>query len=303
MDSFNLAMMICPNLVKGSNPVRDVMMCSVPVPTSVTGMSAGSVAARFASQESDSPDPNGNAENNTTLGMVVAFCIRRYYEIFDEITDRSEAVASWKTSDAKGSAEDGSGTYVLGEDEDLDDDAHVQNNGQRVQGPQPAAGEQTPKMPVGAKKHNNNNNPSISVQPIFNTNDRNINSSPFAWNKSSALNPHPTNGKARSLITIEGGNNTPIGTIMNRRGSIAIGRGTTRKGSGSAVEAVSVTAEGFFTPPGGVRAQVSTVSPSSKNVSSPTSDHDADGEDATLLSVSERKRIFENGGELTSTHP
>ncbi len=290
MDSFNLAMMIGPNLVKGSNSIRDVMMCSVPVSTSVTGMSAGSVAARFASQESDSPNPNGNAEKNTTLGMVVAFCIRRYYEIFDEITDRSEAVASWKTLDAKGSAEDGSGTYVLGEDEDLDDDTHVQNNGQRVQGPQPAAGGQTSKVPVGAKKHKNNN-PSISMQSIFNANDRTTSSSPSAWNKSSA-----TSGKARSLITIEGGNNTPIGTIMNRRGSIAIGRGTTRKGSGSAVEAVGVTAEGFFAPPGGVPARVSTVSSSSKNASSPTSDRDADGENATLLSVSERKRVFENGG-------
>ena len=224
MDSFNLAVMIGPNLVKGSNPVRDVMMCSVPVPTSVTGMSAGSLAARFASQEGDSPDSNGNAETNTTLGVVVAFCIRRYYEIFDEITDRSEAVASWETSDAKGSMEDGSGTYVLGEDEELDDDAHVQNNGQRVQGPQPTTGEQTPKTPVGAKRHKNNN-PSISMQPLFNASDRTTNNLPFAWTKSSALNPYPTNGKARSLITIEGGNNSAIGTIMNRRGSIAIGRG------------------------------------------------------------------------------
>jgi len=81
-------------------------------------MSTCSVAARFASQEGDSPDPSGNAENTTMLGMVVAFCIRRYYEFFDEITDRSEAVASWKMSGAKDSIEDGSGTYVLGELED-----------------------------------------------------------------------------------------------------------------------------------------------------------------------------------------
>ena len=36
---------------------------------------------------------------------------------------------------------------------------------------------------------------------------------------------------------------------MRRGGSIAIGRGTTRKGSGSVVEAVGVTAAGFFVPP------------------------------------------------------
>lgn len=289
MDAFNLAMMISPNLVKGSNPIRDVMMCSVPLPTSVTGMSASSVAARFASQESDSPNYNENTENKTTLGMVIAFCIRRYYEIFDEITDRSEAVAPWKTlvgsndGDSNDNSEDGSGTYVLGEDEELDDDSNVHSNSQRIQGSQSALaslGPQTPKVPTSVKKHKN----SLSM-PVQSTNERAISGSPSAWNKSFASN----HVKTRSLITIEGG----IGNITtNRKGSIAIGRGTTRKGSGSAVEAVSVTAEGLFTPPGNMLVQIS----SSVSASSPTTEQDADGEEAAIFSVNERKRMFENGG-------
>ena len=51
-------------------------------------MSAGSAAATFG---------NGNTEEEgkTMLGMVVTLCIKRYYEIFGEYVDRSEAVKPW----------------------------------------------------------------------------------------------------------------------------------------------------------------------------------------------------------------
>lgn len=58
-------------------------------------------------------------------------------------------------------------------------------------------------------------------------------------------NGYGTQGKAKSMISIEKGGE---GTM--RKGSIAIGRGTVRgKGSGSGVEAMGVTAAGFFSAP------------------------------------------------------
>jgi Rho GTPase-activating protein 1 len=48
------------------------------------------------------------------------------------------------------------------------------------------------------------------------------------------------------MISIEKGG--PAGTV-GKKGTITIGRGTTRKSSGAAVEALSVTAAGFFSPP------------------------------------------------------
>lgn len=50
---------------------------------------------------------------------------------------------------------------------------------------------------------------------------------------------------ARSTISIE----HPGSVFGSGRGSISIGRGTLRKASGSGVEAMGITACGFFTPP------------------------------------------------------
>lgn len=40
--------------------------------------------------QSSTPAPS--AQGRTTLGMIVKLCIQRYYEIFDEVQDRSEAL-------------------------------------------------------------------------------------------------------------------------------------------------------------------------------------------------------------------
>jgi len=50
--------------------------------------------------------------------------------------------------------------------------------------------------------------------------------------------------KAKSMVSIDNGH----GTSGTRRGSISVGRGT-RKSSGAGVEAISITAEGFFSAP------------------------------------------------------
>jgi Rho GTPase-activating protein 1 len=61
----------------------------------------------------------------------------------------------------------------------------------------------------------------------------------------SGSNSYPTYDKAKSMI--EDGGVSASGT-RTRRGSITIGRGSTRKSSGSSVEAIGVTAEGFLSP-------------------------------------------------------
>jgi hypothetical protein len=67
MDSSNLATVMTPNLVCSEDPIEDVMMCRV--------------------QKIDHT-VEGNEETTgatTTLGTIIAFCIERYYEVFDEI--------------------------------------------------------------------------------------------------------------------------------------------------------------------------------------------------------------------------
>lgn len=230
MDEHNLAVVICPNLVKGANPARDVMMCAVSgLPSLFESRSTGM-----------NSDPI--SEGRTTLGMVIVLCIRRYYEVFDETPDRTEAIPPQRripdeneaSSSRSGSA---SPSHIFhDEDEDIDDAMLV--------------------MPLGPSHSSNG-----SVQHTH--------SPPSAWtsingvsgpstprsvhtirgeNGNSGLNASyhfPTNGKAKSMINIE-----KAGTVGGgRAGSISVGRGTTRKSGGAGVEALSVTAEGFFSAP------------------------------------------------------
>jgi Rho GTPase-activating protein 1 len=281
MNATNLSMMITPNLLKGSNPVRDIMMSSVPSPTAGTGMSAGTAVSTFAPE---SPDPSGTSEGKATLGMVIAFCIRRYYEVFDELVDRTEAVAPWKGIERPAVvAEDASGTYILGEDDDLDDEL---SDIQRVPHQQGASAGPSSRIPAALKRHKQknsleSNNPSTSARPLHESN------SPSAWNVRFPPNIFPTNGKARSAISVE---SSPFGNTNLRRGSITIGKAATRKGSGSAVEAVSVTASGFFTPPEGVSPAVPAPPSSSTAPSGRTTGPE---EEDRVLNVADRRRIFE----------
>ena len=56
---------------------------------------------------------------------------------------------------------------------------------------------------------------------------------------------YASTNKAKSMYSIENG----TGTAGGRKGSISVGRGTTRKSSGAGVEAIGITAEGFFSAP------------------------------------------------------
>ncbi|KAK0457422.1 uncharacterized protein EV420DRAFT_1629839 [Desarmillaria tabescens] len=214
MDAHNLAVVLTPNLVSGTNPVKDVMMCTIP----------GGPAVFQSSVQSN---PAVLAESKTTLGM-------RYYEIFDEVRDRTEALPlRLPQEDSRGSSGASSllsspkaPVHVLQNDDEedsIDDEMLV--------------------MPIGPA-HGHHPNPSISGPPS-------------AWNGSTFKPRHrstlsgssgkvksmPDGGgggggyqtvttKARSMISIESGNRGRIGKLL--------GRG---------VEAIGITAEGFFTAP------------------------------------------------------
>ncbi len=241
MDAHNLSLVICPNLVK-STLARDLAICAIP---------GGPTLSPSATPHPAAPISDGK----TTLGLIIKLCIERYYEVFDEVLDRTEALLSARqptSEDAPSSSEpslrgpsfinrDSLRDSMHEDDEDIDDSMLV--------------------MPRGP---NNQSGPKRNPRP------------PTAWNGSSTGTFRPrhrsvpsrdttvtrsmhtagangngvyqqTTSKARSMISIEKGGGGAGAT--SRRGSIAIGRGTTRKSSGSGVEAMGITASGFFTPP------------------------------------------------------
>ncbi|KAF8811575.1 Rho GTPase activation protein [Phlegmacium glaucopus] len=268
MDALNLAIVICPNLVKGSNPARDVAMVNVP-----------GTPAFFDRPSSNGGNENGNnpqAERKATLGMIIALCIRRYYEVFDEVVDRSEAIPSWRAlrnGNAPSTSSSVSGSpeqpmYVLsneGEDEeDLDDDrlvAPIRPTNRWQQQPQkgvlppsawagasPAARGPTSSSTAPPPKRHKSTLSSESNSGV-NAAARSMHTLVGEMNGTNGYVPYPTyNNKAKSMISIENGGTSANGS-GTRRGSITIGRGTTRKSSGAGVEAIGVTAEGFFSAP------------------------------------------------------
>lgn len=203
MDALNLAIVICPNLVKGSNQARDVAMVCVP--------GTPAFFDRPTSSNNDGNGKNPQGDRSATLGMIIAICIRRYYEVFDEVVDPNEAIPAWRTA----SRSPEQSMYVLSnegeEEEDLDDD-----------------------------KLQKRVSPSTS---------RSIHTVISETNGSIRIGDTPTYGKAKTTINIEnsGASGNESGTTA--KGSITIGRGTTRKSSGAGVEAIGVTAGGFFSAP------------------------------------------------------
>ncbi|KAJ7601170.1 CDC42 rho GTPase-activating protein [Mycena floridula] len=252
MDAHNLALVLAPNLVKSSSPVRDVMMCAIPGGPTL--------------YESKTPTSQVNApalsESKTTVGMVIKLCIQRYYEIFDEVRDRGEAVppqrsalAASSSSSTPSSASVSPKRQSIGlhdDDEDIDDAMLV--------------------MPIGPSQHQRQNEADVSGSPrppsawagnagstsTFKPRHRNTLSNTSsglarsmftvgADSNASTGYQYSVSNKARSTISIEKGS----GTVTGRKGSISVGRGTNRKSVGAGVEAISITAEGFFSAPSG----------------------------------------------------
>ena len=217
MDAHNLAVVLSPNLVSGPDPIKDVAMCA---------LSSASMP-----------------EGKTTLGAVIKLCIQRYYEVFDEVLDRAEAIPRpWalkgEPSSPGGASSVSSGSkrfsgFLRDDDDEFDDDMLVMPiEPGHVGGP--AANDDALYKP----RHKSNLSGGRSVHTVG----------------EGQVGPRNGNGysqatvtKAKSMVSIDNGHGVS-GPGM-RKGSISIGRGTTRKSSGAGVEAISITAGGFFTPP------------------------------------------------------
>lgn len=280
--------------------MRDVMMCTVPVPDMST-LSRPTSTATLAQLQS-LPE----AEGKTTLGIVIALCIRRYYEIFDEVVDRHEAVAPWRAMRSHGRLTDGASsesgsprqpTYVLGDgddEDDIDDEAlfmsvGIENKSQpHLSAPSgaPSAWGSIP-PPHLAKRYKSTLSNGNDARSTYNDSS----SSVSAYNgpqRSSHI--HTGNSKARSMVNVESSAlSSTHGSGGTRRGSITIGRSTTRKGSGAAVEAVSVVAGGFFTSP------TSEPKPTTRSRLEEQGKSAPEDEEGKVLTVGERRRMFESG--------
>ncbi|KAG6887538.1 hypothetical protein C0995_014546 [Termitomyces sp. Mi166 len=228
MDAHNLAIVLCPNLVKGSNPMRDVTMCSV-----------ASVASTSATS---SPDPSFSP--SATLGIVIRICIERYYEVFDEVLDRSEAVPPPRSFQDSDRSEASASPAPAHDDESIDDAMLVMPIG-------PSGSRAGP--PSAWATASGNGNEGYKPQHRSNLSGGSARSAHGEGRSSSSFigggennNVFSTASRSKSMMNIENGS----GTVGGRRGSITLGRGTMRKSSGAGVEAIGITAEGFFSPPG-----------------------------------------------------
>ncbi|KAF9222995.1 Rho GTPase activation protein [Gyrodon lividus] len=266
MDAHNLAVVICPNLVKGSNPMRDVLMCAVPsltndspsLPSSTTSQSVSASTTTLSGLSSGS-----SSEGRTTLGAVIKFCIQRYYEIFDEVKDRSEPVlASARLSRSPSPPSSSGSSASLSkqpprplslniDDEDSIDDAVLvmpigpAGNAGSVMNSSFSEG-RPPNTTVVGNGNGNGTSPMVPYQP------RQRKTPVTAVGVRSVINDsngasynYASRSRARSTLSIERAG----AGLGSGRGSISIGRGTLRKATGSGVEALGVTAGGFFTPP------------------------------------------------------
>jgi Rho GTPase-activating protein 1 len=244
MDAHNLAIVLCPNLIAGSNALRDVSICSVPGGRTM--------------HDSQKPMPVA-PEGKSTLGMVIKLCIQRYYEVFDEVHDRSEAIPGQNASHVESptSSEVSSTTGSLqpnrelpnDDDEDIDDAMLVMPIGPNrthvagsIQNGAPSAWG-APAIPYKPRLRRATTSPPKRDARSMHTMSERSNGHGNGNGNNGQI--YATINRARSLISIE-----KVGTgTVGGRGSIAVGRGTSRKSSGAGVEAIGITAEGFFTAP------------------------------------------------------
>ncbi|EGN93953.1 hypothetical protein SERLA73DRAFT_171808 [Serpula lacrymans var. lacrymans S7.3] len=262
MDAHNLAVVLCPNLVASPNPAKDVLMCTVPgAPTLYQTQSSSSSTLTGSSSSA-----SNSVEGKNTLGAVIKLCIKRYYEIFDEVQDRAEAVRPTVSASASpspspspsppaSSASSVSWTKqnqrisLNGDDEDIDDAMLVMPIGPSGNGAASMASNgrssSTPRAWASSTTSVGETGSAVPYKPRQRKSPANGSRSVYTYTDGGAGgNVFGTRAKTRSVISIE------RAAIGNGRGSISVGRGTMRKSGGSGVEAVGVTASGFFTPPG-----------------------------------------------------
>ncbi|KEP51997.1 Rho GTPase-activating-like protein [Rhizoctonia solani 123E] len=255
MDAHNLALCIAPNLVRSNDPIRDVKMCAVPGAASMT---KGTWNTPGATPLPPAPRRAGS----TTLGDIVRICIDRYFEIFEDVPDRGDALpvpAELKFDDETSTLAGLSGSSLMEsgvlvdtspsvhtsvttldsmprssvdiEDDELNEAMLVMSVAPEPQAPR------SPKSMRAMARSTGTLGPSTwSRSPKFS-------SAPVSPRIPSALGQNSTSGPgstirgARSMISIEK-------QSAARKGSIALGRSGSAGASG--VAAMGVTATGFF---------------------------------------------------------
>lgn len=241
MDAHNLAIVLTPNLVASGNPVKDVAMCAVDGAPEPLSPGTRSTPPRPGSEEIS------KNVGKMTLGTVVKLCIERYYEIFDEMADRSEVVdgdpfrvAESREIDAPPSTPSSPGVPAspadakresIVSDESIDDGMLVMPLG--------------PNSSPTARRFPANGSPRVWPPRGANGDVHSVTSND---NRPSNLSGTMSRAKARSMFapnTVSENHATQKGTA---RMSVSAS-GTIRKAAGSGVTAHSVTASGFFTPP------------------------------------------------------
>ena len=256
MDAHNLAVVIFPNFVKGSSSVKDVMMCSVPGggrPTS-DGNTQASVSQTLLASVSSTVSDNFVAEEKTTLRTVIVLCIQRYYEVFDEVQDRSEPVQSPSREPTRSTSQPPCSpttsafvstrplSHNVDDEDSLDDAMLVMPIG--------PIGNTIPTWNHSVDSSANANQVSLKgtvfpYQPRQRKNleaARSLHSDP---NDTSGTRYHSTRSRVCSVINIERQENG----VGSGRSSISTKRGNSHKSTGSGVETLGITAGGLFSPP------------------------------------------------------
>jgi Rho GTPase-activating protein 1 len=240
MDAHNLAVVFTPNLVSSANPLRDMRMCSIPGgPSAVNGQKSSSKTI-----------------TTTTLGMVVKLCIQRYYEIFDEVRDVSEAVEP---------------IFKEGSRQSIDEvDLLPSMLGPSTPGatspPKPRSVANSSRPPSAWNKATaggGRTRPRPLSQQASSPNLANPNNDPPSVRSGGSNGTWSMPRSRRSIISIEkaaggkpGTGSITLGksvpTVGRAGGQDTSGSGTVRKSAGATVTAVSVIATGFFAPASGI---------------------------------------------------
>jgi Rho GTPase-activating protein 1 len=237
MDAHNLAVVFTPNLVPNVNPLRDMQMCSLP-----NGRSP------LNGQKSSSKETT-----TTTLAMVVKICIQRYYEIFDEVRDVSEAVDPIFQEASRQSVDE----------VDLLPPIACSSAAGATSPPRARSIANSSRPPSAWNKAvagggRTRPRPPLSHQ-ISTPNLTNANNDVPSVRSGGSNGTWSMPRSRRSIISIEkaAGGKPGTGSITLGKSVPTIGRagghdtpgtGTVRKSAGATVTAVSVTATGFFAP-------------------------------------------------------
>ncbi|EJC98922.1 RhoGAP-domain-containing protein [Fomitiporia mediterranea MF3/22] len=280
MDAHNLAIVLTPNLVASGNPLKDVAICAVEGAPEPLSPRSRSTETPFGVVEGT------KGAGRTTLGTIIRLCIQRYFEVFDEVVDRSDAVeadpfrvgepeevdipsSSSSSPELSSSPTTTKRQSLLHDDESIDDTMLV--------------------MPVGPNGTGNGSSPTMRRFPGSGSRgqlprewpprtggrrDRDVHSFTSSEDRhgrspgGGSLSGTMSRTKARSLFAPA----TDGVTMMDRRAAVPTSvsaSGTLRKAPGAAVTAHSITASGFFTPPESMPSLSERVVQSTPQSSSP----------------------------------